>query len=583
MNENNSSELNQSQKEFTWVIWFAIIVMLITTLPYLVGYTTQDDQYQFTGFVFGVEDGNSYIAKMLAGAYGAWLFRTPYTAYAQGGVLAYLPYTLLGKLAWPPGLHEQLVVLYHLFRFIAGLMAILATYDFIRFFVGNIRLRRFGLAMAILGGGLGWILVFLGRENWLGSLPLEFYSPESFGFLSLFGIPHLSAARAFLFWTLLAYLKLWDCSGSTLELDDEQRSITNGTLTKNLKRINQNSLYQGTRFVFLLSFYWMIAGILQPLVMVIIGIVIFCHLGILAIWQLWRRREGLAVNWTRWKQQTRLVIIAGLLPGLFTLYNFTSFMNDPFISSWIAQNILPSPHAMHYLIAYGIVIPYAWFGGRRLLKLDPWNGSLPVIWIIIFPLLAYAPFSIQRRLPESIWVVLVVLTMIGMQELLDRKRNLNVKPGVGVFIPLILLFPSTLLLLWGGFLAAGNARQPLFRHIDEISVFENLRSVATPGEIVLASYQSSNPLPAWTPQRVLIGHGPESVNQAILLPEVNKFFLSQTPDTQRQKLIDQYDVNYVFWGPAERLLGDWKPSKAEYLNLIHQEGEYSLYQVIRDP
>ena len=39
------------------------------------------------GFIFAVEDGNSYIAKMLSGVQGAWLFRTPYTSMQQGGVL----------------------------------------------------------------------------------------------------------------------------------------------------------------------------------------------------------------------------------------------------------------------------------------------------------------------------------------------------------------------------------------------------------------------------------------------------------------------------------------------------------------
>jgi len=81
--------------------------MGVTMLPYLLGYASQGDAWRFTGFVFGVEDGNSYIAKMLSGSAGAWLFRTPYTPEAQRGVLAFLPYILLGKLASPPGLHEQ--------------------------------------------------------------------------------------------------------------------------------------------------------------------------------------------------------------------------------------------------------------------------------------------------------------------------------------------------------------------------------------------------------------------------------------------------------------------------------------------
>ena len=156
-----------SQEERRWVLVFAVLVMLLTSLPYLFGYFAQGQAYRFTGFVFGVEDGNSYIAKMLTGSSGDWLFRTPYTAFPQAGLFMFVPYLLLGKLAAPPGLHEQLVSLYHLFRFAAGMLAILASYDFLAYFIRESHLRRFALALACLGGGLGWLLVLLGKQTWL--------------------------------------------------------------------------------------------------------------------------------------------------------------------------------------------------------------------------------------------------------------------------------------------------------------------------------------------------------------------------------------------------------------------------------
>jgi hypothetical protein len=54
-------------QERRWVLGFAVVVLLITTLPYLLGFWLQGKEWVFTGFVFGVEDGNSYIAKMLSG------------------------------------------------------------------------------------------------------------------------------------------------------------------------------------------------------------------------------------------------------------------------------------------------------------------------------------------------------------------------------------------------------------------------------------------------------------------------------------------------------------------------------------
>ena len=174
--------------EWRWVVIFAAVVMLITSLPYIYAYTQQESNV-YTGFLLGVDDGNSYIAKMARGSSGDWLFTTPYTAYPQKVSLIYIPYLILGKLAAPPALHEQLVVLFHIYRFVAGMCAIIASYFFITIFISTTSTRRLALILLTLGGGLGWVIILTGQTNWLGSPPLEFFSPEAFGFLEIYGLP----------------------------------------------------------------------------------------------------------------------------------------------------------------------------------------------------------------------------------------------------------------------------------------------------------------------------------------------------------------------------------------------------------
>jgi hypothetical protein len=181
-------------------------VIILTTIPYLVGYLVQGDGWVFTGFVFNVEDGNSYIAKMLTGAHGAWLFRTPYTTAPQDGILAFLPYLLLGKLTFHRGDHFQLVLLFHLFRFVGIACYVFASYRFVSLFLASEINRRWAVVLLTLGGGLGWLLALVGKAEWFGSLPLDFISPESFGFLSLYGLPHLAVTRALFVWGLVEYL-----------------------------------------------------------------------------------------------------------------------------------------------------------------------------------------------------------------------------------------------------------------------------------------------------------------------------------------------------------------------------------------
>ncbi len=87
--------------ERRWVLGFIALFLLLTSLPYLLGYWTQGQDYCYTGFVFGVEDGNSYIAKMLSGAYGAWKFTSSHSAYPQAGAWIFPLYS-----CWASWLHR---------------------------------------------------------------------------------------------------------------------------------------------------------------------------------------------------------------------------------------------------------------------------------------------------------------------------------------------------------------------------------------------------------------------------------------------------------------------------------------------
>ncbi|MDH5506803.1 MAG: hypothetical protein OEZ02_06245, partial [Anaerolineae bacterium] len=256
--------------ERRWLARFAWLAMLLTTLPYLVAFLNQGADWVFSGFVFTVEDGNSYIAKMLDGSFGAWLFRTPYTAHPQNGALVYLPYLILGKLASPPNLHLKLVLLYHVVRILAGVLVFFAAYDFLAVFLHKVTTRRWAVVLGTLGGGLGWLAVLAGQKDWLGSLPLDFYSPESFGFLSIFGLPHLALARAFLLWGLAKYLAPLPSQPKAAFMD--RPAVHAGLL-------------------------WFLLAFMQPLTVVIAWGVLSAHLAALAAAGIWRARRGLLVEW----------------------------------------------------------------------------------------------------------------------------------------------------------------------------------------------------------------------------------------------------------------------------------------------
>ena len=529
-----------TRQERSWCMYYAVFLAALTTLPFLVGFAVEGEAWRYSGFVFGVEDGNSYIAKMLLGSQGAWLFRTPYTSFPQQGVIAFLPYLLLGKLAAGIGTHVQLVALFHLFRILVTPLAVLASYQFISLFVRSESWRRWATVLATAGGGLGWVLAVVGNLSWLGSLPLDFYSPETFGFLAFFGLPHLILARALLLFGLVYYLR-----------SDERP---------------RDGWVAGVCFLIL--------ALVQPLSVVSAYSVIAAHQFLIMLGALRRRRRQ---DWMPWLSAA-LRTVSVSLP--FVLYIYFAFNNDPFLKSWVAQNIILSPHPAHYLVSYGLVLLPSVVGGVRMAQNGGKMNLLPIAWMLALPVLAYAPYNLQRRLPEGVWVAFVTAAAVGLSGWMGIKTD---KRRLIKWAILILSLPTSFLLLTGGFNVALNPEEPAFRPVGEVEAAMWLTGEVETGSVVLAAYDSGNALPAWTPVRVVVGHGPESSNLATLLPQVSAFFGEAMTDRERIEFIDDMDIEYVWYGPKERELGSWDPTESDLLIRVYRKDDYEIYQIITSP
>jgi len=526
--------------EKRWVLLYAAFLGLFTTLPYLVASSIGRDAWEFTGFLFGVEDGNSYIAKMLMGSSGQWLFRTPYTAAPQSGVLAFIPYILLGKLAGGMELHQQLVALFHLFRLAATPLAVFGTYQFIGCYVKRIVVRRWATILATLGGGLGWLLLIAPILGMQAPIPVEWYSPEWFGFLGFFGLPHLVLARGLMLLCLASYLR---------------------------------SVVQSGPRVWSAGLYLLGLGLVHPLGMLITIGLIGVHQG--CIWiRVWM--GGHKFHLQRWL----MAALHACLPSLPLLIYFVfQFTTDPFLKEWTGQNRILSPPAWNLLAAYGLLLLPAIYGVRRLLANRPQSGLLPIGWIVISPFLAYAPHNLQRRLIDGVFVAWVILAAYGIQELDGRRRLSNRKAWIGL---LLCSLPSTMLLWAGSFLSIQRPDTPHFRPRGEIKAMHWLQDQAQSNAVVLGAYETGNVLPAWANVRVVIGHGPESVDLATLNPMVTSFYLNaMTHDDARIFLKDQ-GVSYIFVGPQEEMAGEWMPDPADLFELRYQEGAYRIYEVMGD-
>ncbi len=399
------------------------------------------------------------------------------------------------------------------------------------------------------------MLLFGKHSDWLASLPLDFYSPETFGFLGLFGLPHLVMARACMIWALLAYLDLF------------QKRKENPLIHLEFK----SSLYAAVK----LSVFWIFAGLFNPLALVIVGLVIFIHiLGTFVYQKITTSQISYA-----WKQILFPLGAASLIPGCYLFYFIAITLWDPFARQWAVQNQIISPDFPYFLLAYGLMIPYVIAGAIVALRIDFSKSWLLVGWVIIVPALVYAPTGLQRRLTEGVWVAICILSILALDYWKSERSKRMHRFYPFIELPLGLAFPSAIIFLIGGLATARSPFPPIFLPRDQTETFDFLQAEVESQDVVLAAYSTGNALPAWAPVKVLAGHGPESIFSGEIYPDIKAFYQASTDDLERLKFIKRFGIQYIFWGPEEKKLGKWNPASASYLESLFVEGEYSVFRV----
>ncbi|MBE2272588.1 MAG: hypothetical protein IAE80_30420, partial [Anaerolinea sp.] len=331
-----------SRREWRYVAVFTLIVIILTTLPYVVAWANQSDGWRFGGMLFGVEDGNSYLGKMRLGARGIWEFSLFYTSEVHSSApLFYLPYIATGQVVGrfipptDPRLAPALMVAFHALRALCTAILIPVMYAFIAAFVRSIKTRRLALTLATFGGGLGWLLALTGNNGLFGSLPIDVYVPEGFSFLVIFGLPHIALGRAALLGLLLAVMR---------------------TSTP-----PRPSMISHVPTLIIAALCGWIVALAVPFYLAL-AYVILGAWG-LAAWAIQRRFPTHLF--------TRAVIVGVLTLPIFAYFSLQFVTNNAF-AMWSSQNDLPSPHPLHYIFGYLLLVIPALFAARWL-----WRKSKP--------------------------------------------------------------------------------------------------------------------------------------------------------------------------------------------------------------
>jgi hypothetical protein len=542
-----------ARAEWRWAAAVAAVVLVLSSLPHVLGYLSQSAERVFVGAVYDWEDYYSHLAKMRQGMQGSWQYRILFTPEDHDGAYINLFYIALGHLAAVFGLSPMLV--YHLARLLCVAALLLAVYWFVAAFALDRAVRRTAYLLACFSSGLGWLVLLVTRSYTLGGItPVDFWFIEMYTFFTAATFPHTCLAQAVHLLAFALMVRLLRGEGGW-----QAWSTATGA--------------------------GLVLAVVHPYSLLPLDL----SLGLYWLYLVAFRRGGAA---------RRLIWLVGfaMVPLPLMVYQYWVIASNPVLRAWQAQSYTLSPPPLHYLLGYGLVLILAVWGGVRVLRER--EGQESAVALVLWPLavapLLYAPlvFNLQRRMIEGVHVSLAILAAVGLEDgllpLVQRSRLAGwlarrryPRPRFRRLVGLLLLAlttPSTWYLLASLGLAAVGGYDPLYYSRAEVEAILWLGGHTRCQDTVLSSYAVGGYIPARIGHRVFWGHWAESIHLSQKQAEAQAFY-GASEACDRVVFLDRYGIAYVFYGPRERDMGDFDPAAASYLTPVFREGDVVVYRV----
>lgn len=531
-------------------VWFTIIfVLTLTSLPYLYAYLTTPPGKQFMGIMLDVPDHGQYFSWMRELTY-AHLSANKLTPESNKPVFFNLLWWSLGRLGWLLGLGYPGV--FQLLRLIGGTLFLLLAYRLCAWFLPNRLMRRTAFLVIVLTSGFGWVLVALKYIEGLADppFPLLVYIAEGNTFLGILGYPHFIAAALY-----------------TFVFDLILRGQTKGQLR-----------YAVAAGLVALFFGWQHAYDL---------VLVYGVLGVYALLLLLRDRR-----------LPLYLIKSGLIVGLIScspaIYSVLLTKLDPLWEEVLAQFAnagVYTPNLLQLPILLGLTFLLAVFTVIRdnpLRWQDFDNGQLFLrAWFWGNFLLIYIPTDYQIHMLNGWQIPIAILATQGLfryiapwiENAFKSRYSLSTQwIQRGLVITLILaILPTNLYLLTWRFVELARHDYPYYLYQDENSALQWLEANGRPDEVVLSSLMVGQYIPALTGLHAFLAHWAQTLDFYGKSAMVTEFFAKETPDARRQQILEQYSVDYVFYGPSERALGGFDPSQSPLFVELFSSSSTNIY------
>lgn len=534
-------------REWLFVGIVILVVLAITSVPFIYAYKAAPDDKQFMGVMVNIPDHFQYFSWMRESR-THFLVANQLTPEDSTPLLFNFLWWTLGRIQVLTGISYD--GLYQITRLLAGAFVIAATYFFCGIVFTN-RLKRWtAFLIGVLGGGLGWLLV---AEKTLRHLPdvnspFALYTSEPNTFFNILAFPHFAIAAGLI------------------------------TVIFGIVLLGQKS--QKMKYAWLAAILSLLLGVQHSYDMFIIYPVI----GLYALF-IWLRDRKFPMYLFK---MGIIVVLISVWPALQAFYItqaddvwkgvLSQFDNA---GAWTpAPYLLPILMGVQWLLAI-------WALDIR----TPWRDRddthlFIMAWFLSHFVLIYIPLNFQIHLLSGWQVVTAILATIGLYKRvlpwLQKRFKNTPRERLALYASALLILavlPTSLYLIGWRLIDLRRAENPYFLRKTEVSALHYLESQVGSTDVVLASLDIGQFVPALTGARSFLGHWAQTLDYYGKEKMVSDFFNPATSDADRENTLRQYHVSYVFYGPEEIELGSYDPSNAAYLTEVYSEGDTKVYKV----
>lgn len=544
-------------REARLLVVVTLCLLVLTSVPVIYGYLTTPSDQWFSGVVYNVHDTAQYFSWMRESG-RALLIENKLTSEPNRPIYFNLHWWIPGRFAALAGL--SLPQAYQLSRLFSIPLATTALFLFCaRLFPERAR-RWFAFLLATFTAGLGWVWVvekYLVYPHTL-DFPRDVYTLAGNSLWVMTAAPHLTFALAVTLFTLLLTLEGYRRKQGVW-------SVGAGFL----------ALFLGMGHIYDLVTIWAVLGVFGLLMTL---------------------RDG----WS-WRTFWRLAVVVLISAPSVLYWGWVASDANPMWKQALAQydNLgVFTPDPAHLLILLGLTFLVAWLGffsRLRFWRVQTDEALFIKGWFIVTLVLVYLPLRFQIMLLTGYQLPMAVLATVGLfdhilpwiQDRVSRIRlhHLLTHERLARAIPILFLLaviPTNLYLLAWQVVVLNRHDYPFYLYRDDVAAMRWLDEHTNPDDVVLSSFTLGHYIPGLAGNKAFLSNAVMTMDFNHKRERVNDFFDSATPDNERLAMIQKYGIRYVFFGLAERALGDYDPSTTSWLTLMFSSPQVDVYSVKPD-